>query len=111
MIEMIGTSFWILIVLIPAGGAAWFMGQAIGATWRPFWQLILYSLLLGFADRFMIYALFDAELASGLGYVVDTALLFGVATAAHRFTRVHKMVTQYPWLYERLGPFVWRDRR
>ena len=111
MIEMVGTSQWILIVLLPAALAAWLMGQAIAATWRPFWQLVIYSLMLGCANRFMIYALFDANLVSGIGYLLDTALLLVVSTAAYRFTLVRKMVTQYPWLYERLGPFAWRDRR
>ena len=111
MIEMVGTSPWILIVLLPAALAAWLMGQAIGATWRPFWQLVTYSLMLGCANRFMIYALFDADLVSGFGYLVDTALLLGVSSAAYRFTLVRKMVSQYPWLYERLGPFAWRTRR
>ena len=58
MIEMVDRSAWILIVFIPAALAAWFMGQAIGATWRPYWQLVLYSVMLGCVDRFMIYALF-----------------------------------------------------
>ena len=111
MIEMVDRRAWILIVFIPAALAAWFMGQAIGATWRPYWQLVLYSVMLGCVDRFMIYALFDADLVSGLGYLVDSAILFSVATAAFRFTLVHKMVTQYPWLYEHLGPFAWRERR
>ena len=32
MIDMVDRSAWILIVFIPAALAAWFMGQAIGAT-------------------------------------------------------------------------------
>jgi putative effector of murein hydrolase len=32
-----------------------------------------------------------------------------IALAAHRLTRARKMVNQYPWLYERTGPFGWRD--
>lgn len=111
MIELITTSAWILIVFIPAAGAAWFIGQTIGATWRPLWQVVLYTLMLGCADRFLIYALFDADLVSGLGYLVDTAILLAIAGAAFRFTLVHKMVTQYPWQYERVGPFAWRTKR
>ena len=111
MIEMVGASQWILIVFLPAALAAWLVGQAIAATWRPFWQLVIYSLMLGCANRFMIYALFDANLVSGIGYLLDTALLLAVSSAAYRFTLARKMVSQYPWLYERLGPFAWRDRR
>jgi len=27
---------------------------------------------------------------------------------AYRVIRAHKMVTQYPWLYQRAGLFSWR---
>ena len=46
------------------GGAGYMTGQAIASTWRPFWQAIGYSLLLGVADRFLIFALFEGALLS-----------------------------------------------
>ncbi len=112
MAELLGNSLAVFIgvTVILAGGAAYLMGQALGATWRPVWQVVGYAILLGFADRFIIYALFEGELTSLGGYVVDTLVLIAVALFAYRVTRVHKMVTQYPWLYEKAGPFAWRDK-
>ena len=43
-----------------------------------------------------------------VAYVIGTAVLVGIAFVAYRATQAHKMVTQYPWLYERAGPFSWR---
>ena len=54
------TVFLIFTVLI-AGGAAFLMGQAIAATWRPIWQCVSYGILLGFAERFMVFALFGVN--------------------------------------------------
>ncbi|WP_338019209.1 DUF6867 family protein [Azospirillum doebereinerae] len=28
----------------------------------------------------------------------------------HRIAIARRMVNQYPWLYERNGPFAWRER-
>ncbi len=98
------------ITCVLAGGAAWMTGQALAANWRPAWQAVGYSLLLGLADRFIIYALFDGELLSVSGYLVDTAVLVAIALAAFRITRVAGMVQQYPWLYERSGILGWRRR-
>ena len=92
------------------GGAAFLMGKAIGDTWRPTRQCVVYGTMLGLADRFFHHALFDEELLSVTGYLVDTAVLCGIALVACRLTRARKMVSQYPWMYERTGPFTWRQR-
>lgn len=112
MAEILGTSLPVFIGItgVLAGGAAWMTGQALGATWRPARQAVAYSLLLGLADRFIIFALFEGELLSVSGYLVDTAVLVAIALAAHRITKVARMVQQYPWLYERSGVFGWRNR-
>lgn len=112
MEDLIGNSLGVFIGItcIIAGGAAWMTGQALGETWRPAWQAVAYSLLLGLADRFIIFALFEGELLSLAGYLIDTAVLVTIALAAYRVTRVARMVQQYPWLYERAGIFGWRGR-
>ena len=112
MSEVLGNGLYVFLVitLVLAGGAAWLMGQALGAKWRPVWQLVPYSLLLGFADRFIIYALFEGDLISPTGYLIDTAVIGLIALLALRVTRVRRMVNQYPWLYERAGPLAWRKR-
>ncbi|HVJ52393.1 MAG TPA: hypothetical protein VM689_08025 [Aliidongia sp.] len=92
------------------GGAGWMTGQAMGAHWRPFWHLVPYSLLLAAADRFFDWALFGGDLLPPLGYLLALAVIFCVGAASCRATRARMMVKQYPWLYERAGPFGWRPR-
>jgi len=104
----IGTFIGITVVI--AGGASFLMGQALAANWRPVWQAFLYGALLGGADRFLIFALFDGKLLSLPGYILDTAVLIGIALIAYRSTKAWKMVRQYPWLYERAGLFSWREK-
>jgi hypothetical protein len=92
------------------GGASYMMGQALGANWRPVWQVMLYAAMLGIADRFFHNALFSGDMISLHAYLVDTAVLMAIALSAFQATRAHKMVTQYPWLYERTGVFAWRTK-
>jgi hypothetical protein len=79
-------------------------------TWRPFWQLAAYMLLLGGAVRFVHFALFEGELLSVPSYLADMLYLLLVGSLSWRMTYAHRMVTQYRWLYERSGPFGWRER-
>lgn len=104
------TVFAVLTVIL-MGGAGFLAGQALGATWRPVWQVILYGLLLGAADRFLTFALFQGKLLSPGGFIIDTAVIIAIALLAYRFTRARKMVSQYPWLYERNGLFSWRESK
>jgi hypothetical protein len=100
----------LLVTCLIGGSAAWATGRALADTWRPFWQAVLYLLLLGAAVRFAHFALFGSELLSPISYLADTAFLIAVGGLAWRFTRTKRMVTQYRWLYERTGPFTWRER-
>lgn len=112
MEALLGTSIpvFIGVTLCLIGFAAFMTGQALAATWKPVWQVILYSLLLGFADRFLTWALFQGELLSLSGYVIDTIAIILIALTAYRLTLARRMTVQYPWLYERTGIFTWRDR-
>ncbi len=92
------------------GGAAWLTGRAIAATWRPFWHVVVYTLLLGAAVRFVHFALFEAALLSPASYGADTLYLLILSTLAWRATRAAQMATQYHWLYERTGPLTWRPK-
>ena len=92
------------------GGAAWLTGRAIAATWRPFWHVVVYTLLLGAAVRFVHFALFEAALLSPASYAVDTLYLLILSALSWRATRAAQMATQYYWLYERTGPLTWRER-
>jgi hypothetical protein len=95
---------------ILGGLAAWATGRAIAETWRPYYQLVVYMALLGAAVRFIHFALFDAELLSVVSYLADVLFLLAVGSIAYRLTLASRMVSQYRWLYERAGPFSWRER-
>lgn len=113
MLQVLGStaSGFFVVTLLLGCGCAFMTGQAVAVTWRPLWQVVAYTLLLGCADRFLHFALFDGALPNAAGYLVDTAILEAVALAAFLATRARKMVTQYPWLYVRQGLFRWRERR
>ena len=71
------------------GGAAWLAGRAIAATWRPWWHVAVYMLVLGVAVRFIHFALFDGTLLSPHYYLVDTGdLPDASACSASASTRV-----------------------
>lgn len=101
--------FGIFTVVI-MGGAGFLTGQAIASTWRPVWQAMAYSVLLGAADRFFVFALFEGTLLSVPGFILDTAVITTICLIGYRVTRVSKIVDQYPWLYERAGVFNVRSR-
>jgi hypothetical protein len=92
------------------GFAAFLTGQAAAQSWRQVWQILPAALLLAAADRFLLYALFGAELASAGGFLIATVILGLIAAVAFYLTRARKMVQQYPWLYERRGLFGWRRK-
>lgn len=101
---------FITVVKLLWCGAAIKTGHAIADSWRPVWHNVMYGLLLGVADRLLGFMLLRSELLSVTGYLVDTAVLIALALIAYRATQAHKMASQYPWLYERVGPFSWRER-
>ena len=98
------------VTCLLGGGAAWATGRALANGWRPFGQAFLYLLMLGGAVRFAHFALFQGELLSVSSYITDTTFLVAVGALSWRLTRARRMVTQYRWLYERTGPFTWRQR-
>lgn len=112
MESLLGTSVpvFVGVTCVIIGFAAYMTGQAMANTWRPVWQLFVYGALLGLASRFLIFSLFDGELLSVTGYVIDSVVLIAITWFAFRLTHARKMVNQYPWLYERAGLFGWKSR-
>jgi len=100
---------FIALTVVAFGGAALMMGRALADTWRPGWQNVVYGLLLGVANRLFQNFLFANDVLNLVAYVIGTAVLIGAAVVAYRATLAHKMVTQYPWLYQRTGLFSWRQ--
>jgi len=92
------------------GVGAWLMGAAIAGTWRPFWQVIGYGVLLTLFDRFLHWGLFGGVLLSPLGFLRDGTAIIAIGLLSWRLKQVERMVRQYPWLYEKAGPLSWRVR-
>lgn len=101
---------FLLVTVVLGGGAAWMTGRAIAITWRPFWQLVVYLLVLAAAVRFIHYALFEGTLLSVQYYLVDAVVVLIIGILSFRYNRTTQMTTQYRWLYERTGPFGWREK-
>jgi hypothetical protein len=89
---------FLLVSVVLGGGAAWLAGRAIAQTWRPWWQAILYMLVLGGAVRFIHFALFDGMLTEPAGYVRDTLVTIAFAAAGFRVMRRGQMARQYGFL-------------
>ncbi|WP_457090045.1 DUF6867 family protein [Microvirga sp. P5_D2] len=101
---------FLLITVIMGGWAAWMTGRAMALTWRHYWNLVLYLFILGAAVRFIHFALFDGTLLSIHYYAVDTIVLLIIGSLGFRYYRARQMTRQYRWLYERSGPFSWREK-
>src|SRR5579871_3299117 len=111
--ELVGSVSWSVFVgltLIGFGWVAYMTATALGRTWRPWWHVLIYGVMLGVADRMMEMMLFQGYLLSGLGFVVATAYLIVVMLISYRIALSAMMISQYPWLYERTGLFSWRER-
>jgi hypothetical protein len=101
---------FLLVTAVLGGGAAALAGRAIAATWRPWWQVVGYALILGAATRFIHFALFDGTLLSLHYYAVDTAICLASASIGFRAARAAQMVTQYRWINTADGPLRWHRR-
>lgn len=112
MEAIVGTSagVYIAVTLVLIGFAAWMTGAAVASIWKPVWQVVAYCFLLGLVSRFLIYALFEGQLLSLSGYVIDVVILNLYGLAAYRLSRIRSLVTQYPWLYERTSPWSCREK-
>jgi hypothetical protein len=101
---------FLLVTLFLGGGASWLTGRAIAITWRPWWQLVGYTLILGMTVRFLHFSLFGGTLLSPYYYAIDTALCFVISLLGYALTRTNQMVTQYHWITKRTGLISWRHR-
>jgi hypothetical protein len=99
-----------LVTVFLGGGAAWLTGRAAAQTWRPVWQVVVYTLILGLAVRFIHFSLFDGTLLSLHFYLVDAAVCLAIGLAGFRAARVAQMIRQYRWINEADGPLRWRRK-
>jgi len=89
---------FLLLTIVLGGGAAFIAGRAVAQTWRPWWQGVIYMLILGAAVRFMHYALFDGAIDSVPAYALDTAVAIAFFAAGFRAMRARQMARQYGFL-------------
>ena len=101
---------FLLVTVVLGGGAAALAGRAVALTWRPWWQVVVYMLMLGAAVRFIHFALFQGTLLSIHYYAVDTLVCMAFGFAGFQVARAHRMVAQYPWINELDGPLRWRRK-
>lgn len=101
---------FLLMTVFIGGGAAFLAGRALAITWRPLSRAILFMVPLAAAVRFFHFALFQETLLSLHYFLVDFIILVIAAVLGYRLTRANQMTTQYSWLYEKAGPFSWRER-
>ncbi len=101
---------FVLVTIVLGGGAAALSGRAIAETWRPWWQVIAYSFVLGVPVRFFHFSLFDGTFLSAHYYLVDSAVCMAFAALGFRAARVAQMITQYRWINEATGRLRWRRR-
>ena len=83
---------FLLVTVLLGGGAAWLAGRAIAATWRPWWHIALYMMLLTLAVRFLHFALFDSIFLSLYYYLVDYAVCLAFGLLGFRLMRATQMV-------------------
>jgi len=97
------------------GGAALARpAAAIAATWRPWWHVAFYMLILGLAVRFLHFALFGATLLSPHYYLVDARGLPGARFfSGFRAARAGpRWRPQYRWNQTPApGAFAWGRRQ
>ena len=89
---------FLLVTVFLGGGAAVLAGRAIAMTWRPWWQIVAYMLILGAAVRFIHFALFGGTLLSLHYYVVDSVVCMAFGFLGFQAARAAQMVSQYPWI-------------
>ena len=92
-------------------GCAWLAGRAIAMSWRAAWVAVAAMLPVGFALRFLHFALFQEQLLEPVTWLFETACLIAVALVSWRYARAGQMVRQYYWLYEPAGPLSWKLRQ
>ena len=101
----------IFLTFVLGCGCAWLTGQAIATSWRAAWVAAAAMVPVGFALRFLHFALFQEQLLEPVTWIFETACLIAVALVSWRYARAGQMVRQYYWLYESAGPLSWRLRQ
>lgn len=115
----------IVISIIMFGFLGYMTGANAARNWKSLGLLVFYCAMLAIGERFMAHTIvwhrfyllldvFVTEEGLGIGFdayiLVSFVICMAFAFLAFYSTRASLMVRQYPWLYERSGPFGWRRR-
>ncbi|WP_313613231.1 DUF6867 family protein [Agrobacterium sp.] len=98
------------LVLLLGFWTAWRTGKSVADGWGEWPRVVIYTLLLGFAMRFLHHALFNGPMLNGLYYTIDVVLLLIFSFAGFRTRRTNQMVNNYYWLYEKSSAFSWKNK-
>ncbi len=99
-----------LLTIVLGGGAAFMAGRSIATGWQSIGLLLVYMVPFTMGLRFLHFALFQGHLTSGLYFITHGLIVTGFALLGYRLKRVNQMTSQYPWLYEKTGPFGWKNK-
>jgi hypothetical protein len=113
MVEsLLGSSLpaFIFVTVLLLGFGALMTGRACANTWKPYWQVLAYSVPLAAFGRFLKWSLLSADGLSVSGFLIDLFVTALIGIVSYRIFLARNMVRQYPWLYQRDGVFSWRDR-
>ena len=102
--------YFLIITIVMGGWTAWRTGKSCAEGWKSYSTVVIYTLLLGVAIRFIHHALFNGNMLAFQYYVVDTVVLLLFATAGFRYYRTKQMTNNYYWLYEKASPFSWKAK-
>lgn len=98
------------LVLIIGFWTAWRAGKAAAEGWNGYLTVVVYTLLLGVAMRFLHYALFQGPFISPFYYILDVVILLVFSSAGFRIRRTRQMVQNYYWLYEPTSAFSFKKK-
>lgn len=102
---------FVTLDLVLGAAAAWMAGRTLAREWRSAWQVVVYTVLLAAAVRFLHFAIGGGKLLSPAGIAIDFAVLVAVALLSYRVMRTTQMVCQYPWLYRRTSLISWAAKQ
>ncbi len=92
---------FLLITCIIGGWTAWRTGKSVADGWQTYTTVVVYTLLLGVAIRFVHHALFGAPCSASTTTSWTRSFFCVFSTAGFRFYRTRQMTTSYYWLYEK----------
>lgn len=98
------------LVVILGFWTAWRTGKSVADGWGSYTRVVIYTLALGLALRFLHHALFNGPFLNGFYYILDVALLLVFSSAGFRVRRTSQMVNNYYWLYDRSSAFSYKKK-